>query len=1246
MPPRMRTRSASRPAVESLGGGTGKRVSRGGRGRRPRQEGANGNVSNQGNVGNQSGNVVNENVQGNVRNVIMNGNRLGYLYKEFLACNPKKYDGKEGVVALTGWIEKMEFVHDMSGCSIDQKVKYTAGSFVSKALTHEMQKLEYELWNHAMAGAGHALYTDRFHELARLVPHLVTPESKMIERYMYGLALQIHGMVAATEPKSMQKAMQISGALTDEVLRNGTIKKVEKRGNMGEPSKDRNGRDDNKRTRTVNAFATTMNPIGRENTGTWPKCTTCNSYHAPSGPCRTCYNCNRPNHLEKYYRSVPRNMNPANARNPPVRACYECGSTDHVRPACPRWNKARGRAFMLGAEEARQDPNIMTSTSTLNKHFATTLFDSGADYSFVSTTFIPLLGLEQSDLGFKYEIEIASGQLVEIDKVIKGCKLEIKGHIFDIDLIPFGHGSFDVIIGMDWLSNFKAKIICHEKVVRIPLPDGKVLRVVGERPDEKARLLMSAKASDKKQEEIVVVRDFPEVFPDDLSGLPPIREIEFRIELTPGATPVAKSPYRLAPSELEELSGQLKELQDKGFIRPSSSPWGAPVLFVKKKDGSFRMCIDYRELNKLTVKNRYPLPRIDDLFDQLQGSQFFSKIDLRSGYHQLRVHEDDIPKTAFRTLYGHFEFTVMPFGLTNAPAIFMDLLNRVCTPYLDKFVIVFIEDILIYSKTQEEHVEHLRLVLELLKKEKMYAKFSKCEFWLREVQFLGHVINGLVGYYRRFIENFSKIAKSLTILTQKSKTFNWGEEQEYAFQTLKDKLCNAPVLALPDGSEDFVVYCDASGIGLGCVLMQRGKVIAYASRQLKIHENNYTTHDLELGAVVFALKIWRHYLYGTKSVIYTDHKSLQHIFSQKELNMRQHRWIELFSDYDCEIRYHPGKANVVADALSRKERVKPKRVRAMNMILQSSIKDRILTAQKEAVDESAGLQKGLDEMIELRNDGALYYLDRIWVPLKGDQPEIPIWKWEGIAMDFVTKLPRTSSGHDTIWVIMDRLTKSAHFLPMRKDYKMERLARLYLNEIVARHGVPILIISDRDSRFTSRFWQSMQEALGTRLDMSTAYHPQTDGQSERTIQTLEDMLRACVLDFGGSWDVHLPLVEFLYNNSYHSSVRCAPFEALYGRKCRSLILWAEVGEVSPWKGVVCFGKKGKLAPRFVGPFEIIEKVGPVAYRLELHEELNGVHDTFHVSNLKKCLADPTLKVPLDEIQVDAKLNFVEEPAEI
>ncbi|GJY34720.1 putative reverse transcriptase domain-containing protein, partial [Tanacetum coccineum] len=479
--------------------------------------------------------------------------------------------------------------------------------------------------------------------------------------------------------------------------------------------------------------------------------------------------------------------------------------------------------------------------------------------AFVSTTLIPLLGIESNELGFRYEIEISSGQLVEIDKVIEGCKLEIEGHVFKIDLIPFGH-SFDVIIGMDWLSNYKAEIICHEKVVMIPLPDGKVLRVLREIPEEKSRLLISAKASDKKQEEIVVVRDFPEVFLDDLSGLPHLQKIEFRIELILGAVPIVKSPYHLAPSELEELSGQLKELQDKEL---------------------------------------FSLPKIDDLFDQLQGSQFFSKIDLRSGYHQLRVHEDDIPKTAFRTRYGYFEFTVMPFGLTNAPA------------------------------TREEHVEHVR-----------------------------HVINSNGIHVDPSKIKAVKNWKAPKTPTKKCKIFDWGEEQELAFQTLKDKLCNAPILALPDGLKEFVVYCDVFGIGLGYVLMKRGKVIAYASRQLKIHEKNYTTHDLELGAVMFALKIWRHYLYGTKS-------------------------IELFSDYDCEIRYHPGKANVVTDALIRKEIVNPKRVRAMNMILQSSIKDRILTAQKEAMDEFAGMQKGLDEMIKQRSDRTLYYLDRIWVPLKG-----------------------------------------------------------------------------------------------------------------------------------------------------------------------------------------------------------------------------------------------------------------------
>nr|GEX15208.1 hypothetical protein [Tanacetum cinerariifolium] len=587
-------------------------------------------VSNQENVGNQNGNVVNENVQENVRNVLVNGNRVGCSYKEFLACNPKEYDGKGEAIVLTRWIKKMENKKDMSGCSIDQKVKYIGGSFAGKALTwwnSQIRTLSQEVVNHAIVEAVHVAYTDRF----------------MSWR--------------ATKPKTMQKAVQISSVLTNEAVRNGSIKKVEKRGNVEEPSKHKNGWDDNKETRNGNVFATTVNPIGRENVGAWPKCTTCNSYHAPGGPCRTCFNCNHPGHLAKDCRGVPRNMNLINARNQPCRACYECGSTDHVRSACPRLNRVQG--------PRGNHPNQVVANNR---------------------------GIKPSELGFRYEIEIASGQLVEIDKVIKGCRLEIKGHVFDIDLIPFGHRSFDVIIGMNWLSNHKDEIIFHEKVVRILMLDGKVLRVVGERPKEKARLLMSVKTRNKFQEEIVVVKDFPEVFLDDLSRLLPIQEIEFRVELITGSTPVAKSPYRLAPSY-----------------------WGS--------------CQDNSRNSKIKV-----------LFDQVRHLRECRYCSLRK--RMLRVHEDDISKTAFRTHYGDFKFIVMPFGLTNVPTVFMNLMNRVCRPYLDKFVIVFKDDILIYSKTQKEHVEHLRIVLEMLKKEKLYAKFSKCEFWLREVQFLRHVING------------------------------------------------------------------------------------------------------------------------------------------------------------------------------------------------------------------------------------------------------------------------------------------------------------------------------------------------------------------------------------------------------------------------------------------------------------------------------------------------------------------------
>ncbi|GJW15281.1 reverse transcriptase domain-containing protein [Tanacetum coccineum] len=790
--------------------------------------------------------------------------------------------------------------------------------------------------------------------------------------------------------------------LTDEAVSCGTLTKgSDKRKGVDEPSKTGGFWKDNKKEKTGTRFVATT-PARNEAGNSNPKCNKCFTHQPVNGFCRLCFNYQKLGHFVRDYRAPVRQVAPVNAvrMNNNPRVCHKCGSPDHFRNTCPKLNRApgqtgnqlaiegsrnnrsngnqvRGRAYNVNvnAMEAVQDPKVVTGTFSLNDHFVTILFDSGADFSFISTEFAPLLNVKPSIVNPGYVIEVADGKKVEVDRIIRDCKLELGGSLFSINLIPLGHGSFDVIVGMDWLSQHKAVIVCHEKVVEIPVEDGRILRVHGERAVGITKALKSAKEDEPKLNDISVVREFEDVFPEDLSGLPPQRQVEFRIDLVPGATPIAKSPYRLAPSEMQELSGQLQELQDKGFIRPSHSPWGAPVLFVKKKDGSLRMCIDYRELNKLTVKNRYPLPRIDDLFDQLQGSRFFSKIDLRSGYHQLCVHEDDIPKTAFQTRYGHFEFTIMAFGLTNAPAVFMDLMNRVCKPYLDKFVIVFIDDILLYSKTKEDHKVHLGLVLELLRKEKLYTKFSKCEFWLQEVHFLGHVVNQ------------NGIHVDPNKIEVKNQKYVWGVEQEEAFQTLRNNLCDALILTLPDGVEDFMVYCDASNQGLGCVLMQRGKVIAYASRQLKTHEKNYTTHDLELGAVVFALKTWRHYLYGTKSVIYTDHKSLQHIFDQKELNMRQRRWIELFSDYECEIRYHPGKANVVADALSRKERLKPRRVRALAMTVQIGMRERIQVAQSEALRQENILMEnlhGLDQQMEKKEGESLYFMDRIWVPLIGD----------------------------------------------------------------------------------------------------------------------------------------------------------------------------------------------------------------------------------------------------------------------
>ncbi|GJY73912.1 reverse transcriptase domain-containing protein [Tanacetum coccineum] len=1132
-------------------------------------------------------------------------------------------------------------------------------------------------------------------------------EIDQVEKYVGGLPDTIHGSVMATKPKTMQDAIEFATELMDKKINTWAERQADNKRKSDDTARNNQNQQPNKRQNTGRAYAA-GNGDRRPYGGPRPLCSKCNYHH--DGPCAPkCHKCNRFGHLSRDCRNPPNVNTGANQRG---NVCFECGAQGHFKRDCPKLKnnnnrgnrvgnaKAQAKVYAVGNAGANPDNNVVTGTFLLNNRYASILFDTGADRSFVSTAFSSRIVITPTALDHDYNVELADGQIVGLNTIIRGCTLNFLNHPFNIGLMPVELGSFDVIISMDWLAKYHAVIICAEKIVRIPFGDEiLIIRGDGSSNEHGTRLNIISytkaqeylkkgyhvflanitatkdedKSKGKRLEDVPVVQEFPKVFPEDLPGIPPTRQVEFRIDLVPGATPVARAPYRLAPSEMKELAEQLQELTDKGFIRPSSSPWGAPVL-----------------------EEPLPTPKIDDLFDQLQGSSIYSKIDLRSGYHQLRVREEDIPKTAFRTRYGHYEFQVMSFGLTNAPAVFMDLMNRVCKPYLDKFVIVFIDDILIYSKSKKEHEEHLRQILKLLKKEELYAKFSKCEFWISRVQFLGHVIDcrgihvdpakiesikdwaspktpteicqflGLAGYYRRFIEGFSKIAKSMTKLTQKG-------------------------VALPEGSEDFIAYCDASKKGLGAVLMQREKVISYASRQLKIHEKNYTTHDLELGAVVFALKIWRHYLYGTKCTVFTDHKSLQHILDQKELNMRQRRW----------------------------KGTRTLRVQALVYDYWLGIFLKILKAQTEATKSRRTQEGGCwrswlpfygDLRTVIMHESykyiTLFYRCLTCAKVKAEhqrpsgllvQPEIPQWKWDNITMDFVMKLPKSSQGYDTIWVIVDRLTKSAIFMPMRETDPMDKLARMYLKEVVTKHGIPVSIICDRDPRFASNFWRSLQKALGTSLDMSTAYHPQT-GQSKRTIQTLEDMLRACVIDFGNGWVKHLPLVEFSYNNSYHASIKAAPFEALYGRKCRSPVCWAEVGQVqltgpelvqetteriiqikqriqtardrqksyadlkrkpmefqvgdkvmlkvSPWKGVVRFGKRGKLNPRYVGPFKVLKKVGAVAYKLELPQELSRVHNTFHVSNLKKCYSDDPLVVPLEGLQVDDKLHFVEEPVEI
>jgi len=939
-----------------------------------------------------------------------------------------------------------------------------------------------------------------------------------------------------------------------------------------------------------------------------------------------------------------------------------------------------------------EDKSPIKLKGLLNEVEVTVMIDSGSSGNFVSKRLVmenPQWKCDTLGGDIKHNVRLANGAMETVSECLIG-NLSIGTFEDNVRLTVITLEGYDIILGMPWLSKHnpevnwssciatvqdpKHKMIAHtlhqvddashlqSDVSSISMCSALQFRRAARKPETQVLLMIVrpvglVKENKSKKDDVVkiqhpqvkkLLQKYNDVFPNDLpSGLPPKRDIDHKIELVSGSEPPTKAPYRMSPAELDELKKQLTELLDKQFIQPSKSPFGAPVLFVKKKDGSMRMCIDYRALNKITIKNKYPLPRVDELLDRLNGAKYFSKIDLRSGYHQVRIAEDDVQKTAFRTRYGHFEFVVLPFGLTNAPATFMQLMQDVFRQFLDDFVIVFLDDILIYSKTEQDHIRHLEAVLMKLKEHKLYAKTSKCEFFTQKIDFLGYVVTkdgitmdqakvkaivdwpsplntvkdvrsflGLAGYYRRFVKGFSKIASSLSELLKKDINFDWTQREEDAFITLKKAITTAPILISPDPTKSYVVTTDASGFATGAILQQDHgnglQPIAFMSHKMNAAERNYPVHEQELLAVVHALREWRHYLHGTQFEVVTDHMSLKHFLTQPTLSARQARWSEFMQEFDMKITHRPGKLNDAADALSRRPDHQ-----TINAISSPVIEQTFIDKIKQSYDEDDECQQMLkDEKNISMRDGLMYKnRTRVVVPkvnelrakLLSEHHDIPLrghvgvhkvyeqlsrkwyWKnmkvdvveyvrscpacqqnkpsnqrpigllqplpiperrWQQVTMDLITQLPTSNKGHDAIVVFVDKLSKMVHYAPTTTNVDAVGVARLFIEHVVRLHGVPESIVSDRDPRFTSNFWKSLWQQLGTKLHMSTSYHPESDGQTERANRTLEEALRAYVNIHHDDWDEHLALLEFAMNNAASASSDETPFFLNYGEHPR------------------------------------------------------------------------------------------------
>ncbi len=915
-----------------------------------------------------------------------------------------------------------------------------------------------------------------------------------------------------------------------------------------------------------------------------------------------------------------------------------------------------------------------------------------------------------------------------------------------------------------------------------------------------------------------VLQEFKHVFPDELPYFDPVdTAASHTIPTLPNSRAPCGPIYRLSQPEMQELKKQVAELLLKGYIEPSTSPYGAPVLFVRKKDGSLRMCVDYRALNKITIKNKYPLPRIDDLLDKLNGSTCFSSIDLKSGYYQIPIHEDDIPKTAFRTQLGHFQWRCTVMGLTNSPSSFQNIMNNIFRDYLNDFVLVYLDDILIFSRSPEEHLRHLELVLRKLEEYKLSAHLKKCQFGKSHLDFLGHVIGadgirvdpkkvavvqewpkpkdvsqlrsflGLANYFRRFMKNYSTIVAPLTSLLKKGKSIkdDWGPACDTAFAEVKRMLTSAPVLQAPDFSKPFVIHTDASIEGLGAALLQEGKPVAFYSRKLNAAERNYTTTEQECLAVLCALREWRCYLEGVSFTLYTDHQPLTFTNSKAGMSRRQIRWVEEFQRYTFEWRYKKGSDNVVADSLSRvpallnnivilaattrsrrksvtwaeplvrtegddvgePPRKKSKQADNTTSPTRRTILDQIRDAYKQDsalnkpdlnkyTQKQALLWKNnkivvpaIDSLRTLLMQEAhdtsysghfgwrktLNILQRhfYWNKMSSQvkrfvatcdscqrmkasnqkqagllQPlSIPTRNWESVSMDLITDLPLTARGNDAVLVVVDRLSKMTHFAPCKKTISSLELAQLFTKEIIRLHGFQRSLVMDRDPRFTSQFWKDLCTMFGTKLRLSTAFHPQTDGQTERMNRTLEDCLRHYVSPTQADWDLHLAPMEFAINNAKQDSTGLSPFQMNYGmdpltplnldmdckaptaqemastidknmQKAKTALNAAQnrmknytdksrrhvefkVGDkvLLNTKNIHMHvvGPK-KLLPRWCGPFKILKTIGPVAYKLELPANMK-IHNVFHVALLKAYRSDTRSYDPPPPITINGDIEF-------